>query len=86
MFYAESTRVNSDEAVKTTRARICTKITEPLQEVEAPDHLCTKKCERGIVSYKRGVSKHEAVALQYRTRIRTILGGPWMLLLSLNRN
>jgi hypothetical protein len=40
----------------------------------------------GVVSYKGGISKREAVALPYRTRIRTILGGSWMLFLSFNRS
>jgi hypothetical protein len=35
---------------------------------------------------KEGISQHEAFALRCRTRIRTLLGGPSMLLLSFNRS
>jgi hypothetical protein len=51
MFYAEATRVDSDQAGRLQGIRLywalkdIRKTTEPLQEVEALDRLCTKQCE-----------------------------------------
>jgi hypothetical protein len=51
MFYAEPTRVDSDQAGRLQGIRLywalkdIRKTTEPLQEVEALDRLCTKQCE-----------------------------------------
>jgi hypothetical protein len=61
------------------------KTSEPLQEAEALDRPCTRNGEMRR-RLAEGISQHQAFALQCRTRIRTILGGPRMLLLSFKRN
>src|SRR5882724_10880862 len=56
----------------------------PGYTLKPPSHCRKSRCpiacaprngRGGVVSYEGAISKHEAVAPQYRTRIRTILGG-----------